>query len=79
MAIYPVGTMVRVRDDALEYDDKNGDVNASLVERHGYIWFVEEHSTAEPNFYICKSMATGESGIIFFDRELETYEEIADA
>lgn len=79
MTIYPVGTMVRVRDDALKPDAKNGDTNMDIVRRHGYIWFVQQSGKTKPIMYLCRSMATEASGIIFFGWELETHEEIADA
>lgn len=69
-AMYPIGTLLRVRDEAL--------VNEALTE-HGSIWVVcgsraiagrEKHIAYR---IVCKSLATGQS-FTWFDHEVEKYD-----
>ena len=63
----PVGTLVRVRDDALEgggYAEKN----RQYVEKHGYLHIVMASNSGSIRF---KSLSTGHVQGFFFPDEIE--------
>lgn len=70
----PVGTLVRVKPNAL----KRGmyiPVNSNAVAEHGWLWFVEETrpwtgSQGSRSVYVCKSLATGDT-YEWFPHEIE--------
>lgn len=66
----PEGTLVRVTDWALTDECKFQGENKSITAKHGYIWFVECYD-ADDEYHSCRSLATGENGVAFYDGELE--------
>jgi hypothetical protein len=71
------GALVQVRDDALRPGAQYGGMNRSIVEEHGYLWFVEECEVSSPYVYTCRSLATGERAAWMVE-ELNVLKEQAD-
>jgi hypothetical protein len=67
--VIPVGTLMRVRDDALDTGTPNGRVNAKFVRTHGYLHVVMDHSSWDT--LILKSLTSGEEHEFFYDDEIE--------
>jgi len=62
----PVGTLVRVRDDALA-GEGYAEKNRQFVEKHGYLHFVVG-SSSNKRF---RSLSTGRKHAFFFPDEIE--------
>jgi hypothetical protein len=83
MAEIPIGTLVRVRDSALTNASMHRALNLNIVRSDGYLYFVEyrisdEDDDVEPgsdDAYRCKSLATGNRGIVWYYDEIEATEE----
>lgn len=69
------GTLVQVKESALDSKDQYGDSNKVIVEEHGWLWIVDELDAARHDddplaLYSCRSLATG--GVVhWFDCEIE--------
>lgn len=75
--ILEIGTLVQVRDDALQPGAEYGSINRETVSNHGYLYLVYEDATKDrPYLYDCKSIATGETHS-WFVSELNVVEELS--
>ena len=67
---YAPGTLVRIKDIATDDGAYHSDSNRSLVRDHGYLWIVEDHDVGA-GWYYCKSVASGESTVMWLPNEIE--------
>lgn len=68
------GTLVQVKESALDSKDQYGDSNKTTVEAHGWLWIVDEVEEEDrfdgTTLYSCRSLATG--GVAhWFNTEIE--------
>ena len=61
---YKPGTLVRVRDSAVDEDSEHWTMNKVWVRDHGYLWFIiaktDEETVDGEVIYDCRSLATAE-------------------
>lgn len=65
------GTLVRVKPEALESTHVYSELNTEHVKAHGYLWIVERWNVYS-EYYMCKSLATGVTGVAWKAVEITT-------
>lgn len=63
------GTLVQVKEWALSKGCSFMMENQRIVERSGYLWFIEEWSSKD-EYYSCRSLASGERDVTFYPEEI---------
>lgn len=67
--LIPVGTLVRVCDEAFDLEMGYGATNRRFVAEHGYLHIILRHT--EGGRIVFKSLSTGHEHMFFFPDELE--------